>query len=125
MSSSESRKSSESISFRVTPEEQAKIKAYGAAANPDGHTAWVRNLALEGSDQPLRPRSKQRRADDIAKVVRPLISQINKLGNNLNQLTKVANSQRYVDKEVRKNIGSIEAELRTISTIVREAVRDK
>jgi Bacterial mobilisation protein (MobC) len=83
---SETRKRTSIIGFRASSEERAEIEANAAGA---GFTvgSYLRNLAV------TRPRTRAvRRAGGDAALLARMLGQFGKIGSNLNQLAKKANS---------------------------------
>lgn len=75
------------ITIRLTQEELDQLNA----RKPDMPTAtWIRNLALS-----LKP---------IRQVDANLIRALGRIGSNLNQLTKHANTQKTIDQQVLNEI---------------------
>ncbi len=106
---SERRQKKHVFSVRVTPNRARKMRK--AAANTN-HTmsSWLRALALEALGQPEMSRPE---------LVR-LNSELNRIGVNLNQLTKHANTHGQIELE--KELHAVVAEIRDIQAPIRKAL---
>lgn len=111
---SESRKASEVLAFRMTPEEAAQLRVV-AAAQGMGHTSFARRAAFAAAALPspeYEAQTPDPRKADLAKI----LGQIGRMASNLNQLTKLANTTKQLPepkelklltgeiRELRKNI---------------------
>ena len=86
----ETRRATQLLTFRLTPEEKAAV-CVAAEARGFGPSQWARRLLLKEAGLPLPRKAKKRDAD--AKARTRLIGEINRIGNNVNQLALVANAQ--------------------------------
>lgn len=93
-SGSERRRATKLIVFRVTPAEAEGLRQAADAAK-QSVAAYVRSRAVEASQ--VRPRRGKPAAD--VEAVRQLVAALNRVGNNLNQIAKAANSGRDVPRE--------------------------
>ena len=79
-------KRSEELHFRITPTEKKEIEEKAKLANQS-----VANYLITLS---------QNQRIVVAKKMPQLITEINKIGVNINQITAVANTTKYVSKEM-------------------------
>lgn len=86
----ETRRATELLTFRLTPAEKASVYA-AAEARGFGPSQWARRLLLKEAGLPLPRKAKKRDADAKAKT--RLIGEINRVGNNVNQLATIANAK--------------------------------
>ena len=93
---------SERITIRLTPEEHARLRRDADIAAVDVTT--IARAQLLGAPMPKR---KYRRSVDHAKLAEVLLA-LGRLGTNLNQIAKVANSTgdlaRFRDARLLKNL---------------------
>ncbi len=78
------------LTLRVNPHEHEMIKQRQTA---NTMSAWLRNLALKSMP--------------IAKADPNLIRQIGRIGSNLNQITKLINTNKEIDQQVLNEITAI------------------
>lgn len=83
-------KKSEEIHIRLTPTEKKEIEEKAKLANQS-----VANYLITLS---------QNQRIVVAKKLPQLITEINRIGVNINQITVVANSAKYVSKEMLMNV---------------------
>ena len=76
-----SRQKTENILIRVTPEERKRIEAKMAEMGIRNMSAYIRKMAMDGLCLQL----------DL-KDIREFTEQVSRIGNNLNQYAKVANT---------------------------------
>lgn len=111
MSKSESRKASEILTFRLTPEESAQLRAV-AASQGIGPTTFARRAAFAAaalSTPEYEARLPDPKKADLAK----LLGQVGRMASNLNQLTKLANTTKQLpDARVIKLLAGEVRELR-------------
>ncbi|SEQ89390.1 mobilisation protein (MobC) [Loktanella sp. DSM 29012] len=79
---SDKRRATRVISFRVSPELEAELIEEAANDDCDSIGAWAKGLALDAIGRPASDK----------KVLRSLIGELGKIGSNLNQLARVANT---------------------------------
>jgi hypothetical protein len=95
MSRSDARQKTTTTSFRMTPAERATVVAAADAAGMGPSTfARVSVLHAAGREAPIR-----KRRDAIATVIAPVLGELGRVGNNLNQLTRHAHVGGRVDSE--------------------------
>jgi len=93
MSSSDARQKTTTTSFRMTPTERAAVATAADAAGMGPSTfARVSVLRAAGQKAPIR-----KRRDVIATVIAPVLGELGRVGNNLNQLTRHAHVGGRVD----------------------------
>jgi hypothetical protein len=106
---SETRKRRSIIGFRASDEERAEIEANAADA---GFTvgSYLRNLAIS------RPRTRAvRRAGGDAALLSRTLGQLGKIGSNINQLAKKANSDGvYAPPELDHALAELRAAAKAI-----------
>lgn len=83
-------KKSEEVHIRLTPTEKKEIEEKAKLANQS-----VANYLITLS---------QNQRIVVAKKLPQLITEINRIGVNINQITAVANSTKYVSKEMLMNV---------------------
>lgn len=87
---SETRRATELITIRLTPDDHARIVEAGEALGM-GPSSFARVAACKAAGLP-RPdvrRKPARQAVDVARV----LGELGRIGNNVNQLARVANSR--------------------------------
>jgi hypothetical protein len=84
---SDRRRRTQTIIFRVTPEEFALLAEEAANTDFANTNAWVRAVAFEAVGRPELSRKDLQR----------LVGEIGKIGTNINQIAKVANTNGRVD----------------------------
>lgn len=112
MSKSESRKACRILSFRLTPDEHAQLEAV-AVVSGVGVSAFVRRAAFSSASLPA-PTYEPKQPDKSAADYSRLLGAINKMGNNLNQIAKVANSSKSVP--TLRELKIVFAEIRALRT---------
>jgi uncharacterized protein (DUF1778 family) len=90
----------ERISLRVTKEERKFIED-NAKKSMRSISAYVVRLCEQ---TPIY----------VIEGIPELTAEIRHIGNNINQLTKIANTQKYLDKNVSENLQDIKSELNGI-----------
>lgn len=85
----ETRKTTELVAIRLTPEDHARIVAAGAAQGlgPSSFARVATVLAAGGPAPDVR-----RKADPIRQDLARVLGELGKVGNNVNQLTRVAHA---------------------------------
>jgi len=107
---SERRKTKCVFSFRATPELAKRLKK--AAANTDRKmSSWLRALALEALGQPEMSRP----------VLTKLYVELGKIGVNLNQITKHANTNGQIELEA--ELRATMAEMVTLRKQIADALK--
>ena len=96
-------KKSEEVHIRLTPTEKKEIEEKAKLANQS-----VANYLITLS---------QNQRIVVAKKLPQLITEINRIGVNINQITAVANSAKYVSKEMLMNVRE---ELKKVIDILQE-----
>jgi hypothetical protein len=86
---SESRQKTTTTTIRFTPDERAAVAA-AADAQGLGPSTFARAATLRAAGRTPPPIRK--RHDAIAGVIGPVLGELGRIGNNLNQIAKVANS---------------------------------
>ena len=94
----------ESVSFRLTPDERAAVEARAKKAGLS-RSDYLRRMALKGHITVAPP----------ARLDFKLVAELNRIGVNLNQLTRAANATGQVPPEVRRLC-------RKLETIIAEAI---
>lgn len=84
---SDRRRRKMTVIFRVTPEERARLAEEAANAGMRNVNAWSRKVTFKAAGCP-----EMNRKDLIT-----IIGQLGKIGSNINQIAKVANTNRRVD----------------------------
>jgi len=110
MSKSEKRKASKMLSFRLTPDEYDQLLAVAAVAGV-GIPTFVRRAACQASSLPA-PSYEGRTPDKMAADYSRLLGAIGKIGNNLNQMTKIANATKSAPAV--KDLKLVFAEIRAL-----------
>jgi len=110
MSRSEKRKASEILAFRMRPDEAEALRA-AARAQGVGPTTFARRAAFEAANLPT-PVYEAKAPDPRKTEVAKLIGEINRIGSNINQLARVANSTKQPPAV--KAINTLFAELRAL-----------
>lgn len=91
------------VSYRLTAEEAGRIDAAAAAMKPRRTRAdWARAAALHvakakvpGPVRPSRRRARRRPGADVEALAR-ILGQLGKLGSNINQIARIANTTREI-----------------------------
>jgi len=112
MSKSENRKTSKVLSFRLTPDEHSQLAAV-AAVSGVGLPTFVRRAAFASASLPS-PSYEGRQPDKTAAEYTRILGAVGKIGNNLNQLTKIANSTKSAPAQ--KELKLLFAEIRALRT---------
>jgi hypothetical protein len=116
MSGSNVRQKTTTTSFRMTPTERAAVASAADAAGMGPSTfARISVLRAAGREAPV-----QKRRDAIATVIAPVLGELGRVGNNLNQLTRHAHIGGRVDPESLNHLRN-EAERLTAAVL---ALRD-
>lgn len=89
MSLSSSRQKTVTTSLRLTPEERAVLDAV-ASAEGIGPSAFARVAVLRSAGMPATPR--RRRRAELATLVQPILGELSRIGNNINQISRHLNS---------------------------------
>jgi len=110
MSKSESRKASKMLSFRLTPDEYDQLLSV-ASVSGVGLPTFVRRVACQAAALPV-PAYEQKTPDKSAADYSRLLGAIGKIGNNLNQVSKIANSTKSAPAV--KELKIIFAEIRAL-----------
>lgn len=110
MSKSENRQTSKILSFRLTPDEYSRLAAVCAASGLS-ISAFVRRVAFKAAALPV-PVYEGRQPDKAAAYNTQILGAVGKIGNNLNQLTKLANSTKSLPAQ--RELRIIFAEIRAL-----------
>lgn len=95
MSGSNVRQKTTTTTFRLTPTERVAVATAADAAGMGPSTfARVSVLRAAGQKAPIR-----KRRDAIATVIAPVLGELGRVGNNLNQLTRHAHVGGRVDSD--------------------------
>ena len=89
MSGSETRRKTVTTTIRFTPEERAAVAA-AADVQGLGPCSFARMVTLRAAGRTPPPVRKRR--DAIASVIGPVLGELGRIGSNINQIAKVANS---------------------------------
>ena len=84
---SDRRRRKMTVIFRVTPEEHARLAEEAANAGVGNINAWAREVTFEAAGCPQMDRQ------DLTVI----IGHLGKIGSNINQIAKIANTNRRVD----------------------------
>lgn len=110
MSKSNSRKATKVLAFRMTPDEAVQLRAVAESQNL-GVTTFARRAAFSAAS--LSSPEYERRTPDPAKAdLAKVLGQIGRMASNLNQLTKMANTQKQVPEV--KELKVLFAEIRAL-----------
>ncbi|MCO6389370.1 plasmid mobilization relaxosome protein MobC [Aliihoeflea sp. 40Bstr573] len=85
---SETRKTTQLVTIRLTPEDHAKVVAAGEARGL-GPSSFARIATCKAAGLP-RPEIR-RKPDALSKLVGQALGEIGRMGNNVNQIARVAN----------------------------------
>lgn len=96
MAGSETRIKTTTTTLRLSPEEREAVIA-AAAAQGLGPSSFARKAALEAAGRPAT--SIRRRRDAIASALAPVLGELGRHGNLLNQLTRHAHVGGRVDPD--------------------------
>lgn len=86
---SETRQKTTTTTIRLTPDERAAV-ASAAADQGLGPSTFTRVAAVLAAGR--TPPPIQKRYDVVAGVIGPILGELGRIGNNVNQIAKVANS---------------------------------
>lgn len=86
---SETRQKTVTTTFRLTPDERAAVAA-AADVQGLGPSSFARVATLRAAGR--TPPSIRKRHDAIASIIGPVLSELGRIGSNINQIAKVANS---------------------------------
>ncbi len=89
MAGSETRQKTVTTTFRLTSDERAAVAA-AADAQGLGPSTFARHATLKAADR--TPPAIRKRTDDVARVIGPVLGELGRIGSNINQIAKVANS---------------------------------
>lgn len=78
-----------SVHVQLTPDERAELEAAAAEGGSASLSAYIRTLCLRRRADAARVAGARRNPD-----ARRLMYELNAIGNNLNQLTRIANTLR-------------------------------
>lgn len=109
MSRSDSRKATEIIAFRMRPEEAEALRA-AAKASGLGPTTFARRAAFDAASLPF-PEYEAKSPDPRKIEAAKIIGEINRIGSNVNQLAKIANTTKQTPaaKEVKLLFAEVRA----------------
>jgi len=110
MSKSENRRATKTISFRLTPDEHEQVTAM-AVVNKIGVSTFARRAVFVSSSL-HKPSYEQKIPTQNSIDLRHILGQIGKIGNNLNQLSKIANTEK--SSPARKELKVLFSELRAL-----------
>jgi len=119
VSKSESRKATKSISFRLTPDELIQVQAL-AAASKVGVSTFARRATFSASALPV-PSYEQKTPDNLSANLHRVLGEIGRIGNNLNQVAKIANSTKT--SPVSNDLRLLFAELRALRQDILRGVK--
>jgi hypothetical protein len=101
------------LSFKLRPEERAAL-CEAAARNRVGPSTFAAE-AVRQAIGTVRQRPLPRRLDEVAEAVRVATGELGRVGNNVNQLARAANSGAQVDSNmlaaIRASLAEIDARL--------------
>lgn len=120
MARSEARKATKLMTFRLTPDDHAAIVA-AAADRGIGPTTFARQAAFRAAGLG-RPAYERRGPDPVAALLAKAIGELGRIGSNVNQVARVANSRGDVDVRVFADAMADLRALRTDMLAAREAV---
>jgi hypothetical protein len=95
MARSEARQATKLMTFRLTPEDHAAIVA-AAADQGVGPTTFARQAAFRAAGLG-RPAYERRGPNPVAALLARAIGELGRIGSNVNQVARVANSRGDVD----------------------------
>jgi len=87
---SDRRRRKMTVIFRVTPDEHARLAEEAVNAGVGNINAWAREVTFEAAGCP------QMNRQDLTVI----IGHLGKIGSNINQIAKIANTNRRVDLTV-------------------------
>lgn len=114
MSKSQSRKATEILSFRLTPDEAAQLRAV-AASQGIGPTTFARRAAFAAAALAV-PNYEAQTPDPKKAELARLLGLVGRMASNINQIAKIANTTKQAPeakelkllfaeiRELRKNI---------------------
>jgi len=112
MSKSENRKTSKMLSFRLTPDEYEQLAAV-ASVSGVSIPIFIRRSAFAAAALPV-PAYEGRTPCKTAAEYTRILGAVGKIGNNLNQLTKIANLTKSAPAQ--KELRLLFAEIRALRT---------
>ena len=86
---SETRQKTVTTTIRLTPDERAAVAA-AADAQGLGPSTFARNATLKAAGR--TPPAIRKRHDAVAGVIGPVLGELGRIGSNINQIARVANS---------------------------------
>ena len=89
------------ISFRLTPTEKEKLNSLVKEYQVKNISDFIRQVILTGKFKTTQAQQNYER----------LLYEINKIGNNINQIAKLCNINKNVDIKVLEQLAKIEEEL--------------
>lgn len=103
-----------SVHVQLTPDERAELEAAAAGTGSASLSAYVRTLCLRRSADAARVAGIRRNPD-----ARRLMYELNAIGNNLNQLTHIANRDRVLPAadELRAVTGLVKAAMARVMAL--------
>jgi len=110
MSKSEKRKATKHLSFRLLPDEFEQLSAI-ANVSEISVSSFVRRAALQAAALPV-PSYEGKTPNKVAADYTKILGAIGKLGNNLNQLSRLANSTKSLPEQ--KELRILFAEIRAL-----------
>ena len=102
----------ERMLFRVTPEEKKLIKQKMENAGVNCFSKYARAMMIEGEVKVISPFE--------AESIKKLLGEYGRVGNNINQIVRVANSSSSV---YRQELEEILAEKQVISSCFRQVLK--
>ncbi|MBA8838836.1 plasmid mobilization protein [Ochrobactrum sp. RH2CCR150] len=118
MSASNSRKATQVLTFRMTPDEGDALRA-AAKANGIGPATFARRAAFKAASLPLP--GYEAKAPDPDKIDKArLIGEINRIGSNLNQIAKITNLTKRAPSS--KEVKVLFAEVRALRIDILKAL---
>lgn len=112
---SETRKTTELVTIRVTPEDHARIVQAGAAQGL-GPSSFARVAVCKAVGLPSP--NVRRKPDPVKQDIAKMLGEIGRIGNNVNQLARVANSTGDVASIVA--VDSLRSQLEELAEAVLE-----
>lgn len=86
---SEKRKATKSVMFRVTPEDHARLMKV-CESQGLGPSSFARIVVCKAAGLPAP--NVRRKPDSLARDIAKALGEIGRMGNNVNQIAKVANT---------------------------------
>ncbi|WP_164637892.1 MobC family plasmid mobilization relaxosome protein [Rhodopseudomonas sp. BR0G17] len=110
---SETRQKTVTTTIRLTPDERAAVAA-AADAQGLGPSSFARVATLRAAGR--TPPAIRKRRDAVAGVIGPVLGELGRIGSNINQIARVANSTKNATAIVAA--GCLRADLEKLTTAV-------